>query len=280
MKKFWQNEWHNIQFSDLDIEITSKNLPGLDFYNSFYLEFFTKYDGYEDLSQHWCRGKDIAADWIASELSDNSTILSVGCGLGYIEQKLWKEHSNRLNIHVLDYASESLKWLKKVIPQNHIHDPTIESKNLLDVSFDMIYLSAVEYSLDDKSLIKLLSDYKKKLKKNGRLVIINASLSEDSSFSLFRSIKETLETVLDWVGLRSRGQLWGWEKTQKEFFFKEMVKAVLDFIGLRSRGQLWGWKRTNNEFYYLMQNTGFNTVDNGSIENGDLRIYWFSGKMA
>ena len=72
----------------------------------------------------------------------------------------------------------------------------------------------------------------------------------------------------------------GMGKNTKRVFFKEMVKAVLDFIGLRSRGQLWGWKRTNNEFYYLMQNTGFNTVDNGSIENGDLRIYWFSGKMA
>ena len=92
------------------------------FYNAFYKQLFSRYSDYSEQDNQWREGKNTVAHWIAEQLPTGSRVLSVGCGLGYIEQKLWKEQEGRIELHVTDYASDALFWLRKVIPNDRIHD--------------------------------------------------------------------------------------------------------------------------------------------------------------
>ena len=80
----------------------------------------------------------------------------------------------------------------------------------------MIYLSAVDYALNEKELIQLLTQLKERLKNNGQLVMISASYL-DQKFVLSRTVKEIVKMLLDISGLRSRGQFWGWMRSRKDY---------------------------------------------------------------
>ena len=88
MKKFWQKNWFGIDFGE-NFETSSLVLPNSKFYNAFYKEFFTRYSGYNDLNKQWRIKKDIVSNWILSQTNKEDSILSIGAGLGYIEQKLY-----------------------------------------------------------------------------------------------------------------------------------------------------------------------------------------------
>jgi hypothetical protein len=244
VKKFWQTEWQGIQFSDFT-KLSSTKLADADFYNAFYQALFQRFSGYQELDLRWRDEKDTLADWIALQLPDGSRALSVGCGLGYMEQKLFQEHGSRIELHVSDYATDALCWLREVIPAERIHDPA-EGGTLDRLNFQIIYLSAVDYAFDDKDLAKLLSELRGRLSMDGCLVIVSASYL-DYQFSLIR-------------------------------LTKELIKAVLDKIGLRSRGQFWGWCRTRDEYRSIMRRAGFDAVEDDFIKcTGN--TYWISGKV-
>lgn len=120
MQRAYQTEWQDIHFSSF-AETSSECLAGPAFYNAFYHALFQKYASYEELDADWRRKKDEIADWLAASLPDGARVLSVGCGLGYMEQRLWREHGDRIELHVQDYASEALRWLRQVIPAERIH---------------------------------------------------------------------------------------------------------------------------------------------------------------
>ena len=242
MRKFWQTEWQGIQFSDF-IKPSSTKLADVDFYNSFYQVLFHRFSGYQDLDRGWTDSKDTIANWIAEQLPAGVNVLSVGCGLGYIEQKLLKEHGSRIDLHVSDYATDALRWLREVIPAERIHDPT--GKGLDGLHFDLIYLSAVDYALNDKDLVKLLYELSRRLSKDGRLMILSGSYL-DYQFSLIHLIKE-------------------------------LIKAVLDNIGWWPRGQFWGWCRNRDDYRSIMDRVGLVSVNDGFIQDGDGREYWISG---
>jgi len=242
VKKFWQTEWQGIQFSAF-VNLSSKTLADADFYNAFYQELFLRYSGYSELDKKWRKSKDVVAEWIAGQLPTGSRVLSVGCGLGYMEQKLWKEHGDRIELHVTDYATDALRWLREVIPDERIHDAA--GRGLDDFKFDMIYLSAVDYALSANELSKLLVTLKARLENNGSLVIVSASYL-GHSIPIARTVKD-------------------------------VVKAFLDLSGFRSRGQFWGWMRNRKEYHNLIFGAGFVAVEDGFLDTCK-KTYWISGK--
>lgn len=244
MKKFWQTEWHGIQFSDI-APTSSVQLAEASFYDSFYRELFRRYSSYHELDQGWRKNKNSVADWIARSVPKGARVLSVGCGLGYIEQKLWHECSGQIELHVSDYASESLSWLKDVIPSDRIHESLEEIREMRYHSFNFIYISAVDYAMDDESFIGLISYCKHMLAANGQLLIISASFLKKNSTVYSRTI--------------------------------DLVKAFLDMIGLRSRGQFWGWMRTREEYNLLMKKASFDCIKDGFVDHNDSKDYWISG---
>ena len=68
----------------------------------------------------------------------NSTVLSYGCGLGYIENLLLKKG---VNLHAFDFSSISLKWL--LIN----HNKKVKTE-LTNEKYDYIFFNQVLYSMD------------------------------------------------------------------------------------------------------------------------------------
>jgi hypothetical protein len=249
MKRFYQTEWQGIRFASF-ADLSASRLADADFYNAFYDELFRRYGGYNELSAAWRREKGDLAEWIAGRLPAGSRVLSVGAGLGYMEYCLHRDHGQDMELHVQDYASNALTWLRQELPAARIHLAAKGSQTECRL-FDLIYLSAVDYAVEDGALITLLADMKTQLCEGGACLLISASL-QDESLSLPRRIN-------DWC--------------------KEMAKRVLETVGMYHRGQFWGWLRTQSDYRELMRRAHYHHVTDGFIQTRNLRMYFIEGRV-
>jgi hypothetical protein len=241
MRKFYQTEWQNISFSSFH-SVSSTKLAGPEFYDSFYRALFDKYSGYDALDLNWRRNKGEIADWQVALLPDCARVLSIGCGLGYMEQYLWRLHGTRVEIHVQDYASQAMQWLSKVLPDDRIHAVGEDIGQ-----FDLIYLSAVDYAMSDNDLITLFKKARKSLQLGGQLVIVSASFLEESSYQkVIRNCKDA-------------------------------VKWFLDAAGTRPYGQFLGWMRSMQDYRVIMSQVGLLSVTDGFVETPHRHTYWIKG---
>ena len=248
MKNLYQTHWHDIPFSSFS-ELSSTKIAGAAFYDAFYLELFKKYADYESLDFNWRQSKDEIADWISSSLSEGNQVLSVGCGLGYLEQRLWRKHGDRIELHVSDYASESLRWLRQVMPADRIHNA--ESIQSHKERYNLVFLSGVDYALSNKNLVALLAGLRDSLCKDGEVMITSQSFLKN-------------ETLKDKI----------------VEFVKSAAKRMLIFLGLRhaeKRGQLWGFMRSRSEYQATMRAAGFSNIVDGFMETKNQRTYWIKG---
>ena len=241
MKKLYQSEWHGITFSSVH-PISSRRLANADFYDAFYRALFLKYHNYDSLNPAWRRCKDEIADWISDSLPDGARVLSIGCGLGYIEQRLWYQHGKRIELHVQDYASQALKWLKQVLPGDRIHEVVTDNHQ-----FDLIYLSAVDYSIPDAELTDFLSSLRRHLCNGGTLLIVSASYLDESA------------------------------GTQAVAYFKDVARWILEAMGIRHRGQFWGWMRSRHDYQSVMRRAVTSSVEDGFLITPNQRTYWIKG---
>ena len=103
MERFYQKEWHGIQFSDITT-VSSAKLADSDFYNAFYETLFIKYSNYEELDFSWRQNKKEIAEWISNQVTPGFKVLSVGCGLGFMEAEMQKQFGTKIQLHVSDYC--------------------------------------------------------------------------------------------------------------------------------------------------------------------------------
>lgn len=244
MRKFFLSEWHDIRFATF-AETSATKLADAEFYNRYYCALFDRYSGYEQLANYWRKTKEEVAEWIASDLPDGGRVLSIGCGLGYMEQYLWRNFETRLDLHVQDFATEAHRWLRKVVPVERIHSP----EDTADLGrYDLIYLSAVDYAMPDKELIGLLEKLRPYLRDGGEVAIFSASFLDNSR----------------WRRLVHSG--------------KDVIKSLLETLGLYERGQFWGWMRSRSEYQAVMVGAGYRSFGDGFIETPHQRTYWIKGR--
>lgn len=248
MKRFYQTEWQGISFASF-AKLSAYQLANATFYNAFYRELFKRYGAYEELDEHWRLNKKQLADWIAARLPDRARVLSVGCGLGFMEYCLQKTHGDRINLHVQDYASEALAWLTQVLPVSRIHFVGGE-RNQETERFDLIYLSAMDYAVANNELTKMLEDLKVLLREGGKLLIISASFQDETDL-LFRRVTRS---------------------------GKDFAKDLLMKLGLYHPGQFWGWLRTRSDYLKLMEKAKFNLIEDGFIVTPERRTYFIMGQ--
>lgn len=247
MRRFYQTEWQNIEFSSFH-PMSSSALAGPDFYDAFYRTLFKTYPNYEALDSSWRRNKDEITDWLATSLPDGTRVLSIGCGLGYMEQRLWRLHGERIELHVQDYALQALHWLRAMLPRERIHVMTTAGGGI--GQFDLIYICAVDYAIPDDELIAFLAKARKSLREGGQLVMISATFLEESAAQrIMRDSKDAL--------------MW-----------------LLDKLGIRSRGQFWGWMRSRQEYQALMRKAGFSATSDGFLNTPHQRTYWIKSREA
>ena len=246
MESFYQTEWQGIQFSDITT-VSSTKLACSDFYNTFYAALFEKYSNYDELDSSWRQNKMEIAEWISNQLTPGFKVLSVGCGLGYMEAEIHKQFGAKIQLHVSDFANVSLNWITKILPAAQCHLNGLDEE-LSNERFDLIYFSAVDYALTTEDMIQLLKEYKSILSPTGRCLMISASYAEEN-LNFVDLVKESCKNVL---------------------------KKVLGFLGLYkvAAGQFWGWKRNNSEYCSLMKVAGFQNIENGFIQTQNQKTFY------
>lgn len=249
MKKSFQTDWHGIEFSSF-YKLSSIKLPDDYFYNEFYKMFFDKYLRYDSLDSKWRDNKELIAKWIINNFEDKKfKILSVGCGIGYIENYIFK--NSNFEIHVSDYASESLKWLKNSLPLSNIHQDGINSLNLKNLKFDIIYFSAVDYAFKKSDFIDILKQYNELLTSSGEIIIFSASYYIEPKFLI--KIKDKIQSHLKYIS------------------------NILGIFNNKSV-QFWGWKRHRNDYIQIALKSGFQNYLEGLVNKSDLFSYYIRMK--
>jgi hypothetical protein len=239
-KKIFSKAWQGIQFESF-ANLSKNDIADSSFYDKFYEKLFSKYVCFEELDEDWLDKKTEVVDLLDGISAPHSKLLSIGCGLGFIEASLWQRRSLNLEIHISDFSEKALKWVSEVIPKSNIH-----GRDMPDAAdFDVIFLGAIDYALDDTSLVTLLQELKLRLTANGLILMVSASFFDNESY---RSV------ILSG--------------------FKDVVKSILECLGLFDRGQFWGWLRTRDDYHSVLSRAGFKNIDDGFIDTELQKTYY------
>jgi hypothetical protein len=167
-----------------------------------------------------------------------------------VEHVILQNAQDQTDLHVQEIVSTALSWIRNEIRFENVHIGPISDCLSEKHTFDVIYLSAVDYALSDYQLRNLFKTLQSHLKPHGEFLILSASFSPMVS--------------------RWRVPL---------VFLKGRLADILGWLNLRPRGQFWGWARTQHEYYQLFSDSGFTQITDGFVSNvssnGD---YWISGR--
>lgn len=230
MKPIYQTGWMGIRY-DSFCRPSSTEIANLEFYNSFYRELFSRFKAYDDLEETWRTLKSEIAMVIGGSCLEGFRVLSVGCGVGYVEHCIQRDY--KVELHVHDPALDSLRWLWGEMPEWKIH----KEMGTIDGTFDLIYMSAVDYSMTDEVLIPFLKNLKVKLREGGLLLLIIGP----------RAKKFDRDNVR--VDENTKGcQFLGWERTEDEY------RELMNKVGCSNVRD--GYVNTENQQTYFITGTG------------------------
>lgn len=233
LKKIFQTEWHNIKFTEFS-KLSKMRIADSEFYKSFYVYFFSKYDSYEELDTNWKVHKKKVANYIADNYELlKKKILALGVGTGYIEKELYLKGVH--DLYIQEIRKEPLKWIKEYIPEQQIFAGFFPTCISSSHKFDLIYISGIEYVLKDDELIQLLKNVKSYLKKGGKCLLLSYTFEEDKKI-----LKEIIDTIAE--------------------FKKDMMRLSSIILNSNNKEQFWGYIRSISRFKYLFQKAGFNKI--------------------
>lgn len=208
MKKFYQREWHGISFKD--IEPFSTKLPSKFFYSKFYEKLFVKYKGFEELDEVWTEYKTKVAKKINSYLKSDRDILSIGSGIGVVEDTLTKLNPD-LRITAIEPSENASLWIRDN-PNISVVDGYFPECLGRNCQFDFVYANNIDYVFDDREYEAFLRS------------VVDYGLSEiliitTANYNTWTCLKLVVRQIIGAMGLISKpdhGQFWGYLRTKQE----------------------------------------------------------------
>lgn len=173
-------------------------------------------------------------------------VLCIGSGVGFMEKEVLRLLPE-IELHINEPSTAGMRWLRALIPAERIYIGFSPACLPAEVHYNLVYLSAVDYGMQQADLELLLRELRVLLVPNGELICLSASLLQEDSLA---------------------GRLVNGIKT--------LIRGILHFSGLRHQ-QFWGWSRTQQEYLDLLKKAGFNQVQDGHLDDG-FDTYWISGK--
>ena len=150
MEKLFQKEWFGIPFSSFTIP-SRKKLPDAEFYRKFYDAFFLKFSNFESLPEEYGRVKAQVAKDIAEHTNSQSRVLSIGCGIGLVENMLVELGQKELTAIEPHIANPG--WLNNSVDFRSGYFPGIVEGE----RFDFAYASSIDYCFDDAEYLQFLN---------------------------------------------------------------------------------------------------------------------------
>lgn len=233
MYKFYDTIWQEIPFSSFS-KLSYFKLADSEFYEKFYNAFFKKYTSYEELSESWRKKKELQGAHIIEFIRKealHSNILSIGCGMGYLEYKIIQSDlGSKINLYCQETSETSFKFLKKYISQSNCFCGFIPQCIPDDLKFNLIYLLTVDYALSNRQLTDMLSSLKGYLANDESSILISSlTIEEYKNISPYCYIKNQYNKLKDLfyhMKNESEKQFWGWFRTIDELI-KICIKSGL-----------------------------------------------------
>jgi len=127
--------------------------------------------------------------YILLNIKKNFCILDIGCGFGFLLQKL-NNTINDLSTIGVDINLYALKYAKKIVPKTHLIEAVADKLPFSDKKFDAIFATDLIEHLQNPSAF--LKGVQRVLKDNGRLI-----LSTPDRFSVYLVLgKNIIEQLL------------------------------------------------------------------------------------
>ena len=219
MMKLYQFSWLGINFSELNIKKYSNRQADKNFYYLFYKFLFKKYQNLDKLPKPWLKHKINIAKFlhkisIKKIKKKNINLLSIGCGLGLIENYLSQKN---LVITATECQSISTRFLKKEIN-------FLETKKLTQFKnkyYDIIFASGIDYVFTNNEYQKFLIN----LKKIDCKYVIFTDIIIMSKLEIYISYLKSI------IKYKYFGQFWGWIRPVNEHLniFKESGFKIIKF---------------------------------------------------
>ena len=241
MKKFYADEWMEIKFSSFASVTTTRTIADANFYSEFYKSFYKKYQSYDDMSVLWKETKDETAEHIYSIIMGEGygNILSIGCGIGYIECLLAEKSGSDdgMKLTALDPSVGFKQWCKnEKVRFLHGFFPNVLEKT---DKYDFAYATAIEYVFDDEQYVSFLKS------------ILNFGINNILLTEL--SVQERLPL---------------------KYYVRDALNWLYSLVGLYEYGQFWGYRRTLDEHKRIFKMAGFRISETGKYNSGK---YWIRG---
>lgn len=230
-KSFWQAEWQNIQFRTLNVPLSIFKRPASGFYDAFYREVFLKYESFEALPLEWRKNKADTARAINSIIGDVPSVLSVGCGLGFVEKSLL-EMNPILEIDTFDFSDVARRWLKKIKGVRCLTELDSAEK------YKFIYTSQLLYALSDEDIAELAGFVSKHLQADGKFMTVDTSLNPSENTSQQINTRRNLAT-----------------------YIKSLLYPLYFIVLKKGAVQFWGWHRDDHEIIKMFENNGLTLVE-------------------
>ena len=205
-KPIWESEWHGLKFSDVGVSTSIFSRAGRDFYDGLYDELFARYDSLESLPDDWRKQKLEVAAEIRKLYADSSSILSIGCGLGFIEKVLCNDLAI-LNFDVFDSSQLALRWIKDEIKVKTLSDLKGHSR------YDFVFCVQLCYALTDQELLAFAKVVRSKLNEGGLFLTVDSSSipAENGLSSRPDSLSKIfIRLARDIAAPGRNSQFWGW----------------------------------------------------------------------
>lgn len=171
---FYQTTWSGISLVDLakKLEHPLEKLPDARFYDAYYKKISNRKSL---LNKKWKLSKKKITQWLKEQIDMHgnckSHIISIGAGTGIIEIPLIE---SGYTIDLQEYQEESLDIFQvRNLTTCYVKD----LKTIEGINYDIAVVIAMTYALSDKELELFFESCAKILGKNGKLIILDTSLS-------------------------------------------------------------------------------------------------------
>lgn len=202
---FYQTAWHDVPLKELGGDASEVAGPGV--YSAFYGSLEGKEGAFEAA---WIEQKKRQGGWIAETfLADvpSASVLSVGAGLGWVEQEIFRRG---FKPDVLECEPNALAAIEKKIPGIRGFVGDARQLPCDDETYDVAYLSAVDYCFTRQDYERVLSELRRVIKPGGRVVSVCVS-----NLSLKGLVKGLAKKALG-RGPGPDAVLWGYQRSVAE----------------------------------------------------------------
>src|SRR5208337_1079689 len=175
MRQFFEWEWFGIEF-DSFCRPSSLSPPSPAFYETFYQILGARCHTWTDLDPDFRAEKRAIAEFIFGRVESQDIILSIGCGLGYVEHCLLELSQGTLHLEVTEVAPAALKLIQKEIPASRVHVGFFPECIPTNLKYNLAIMSDIDYTMDQSSLAVLLHQIKGRLAPQGRCLLISGGL--------------------------------------------------------------------------------------------------------